>query len=430
MAKAYQEGGVWSIREQYRGKRIYLTGFASARAAERAIAEERRARDNLGAGRHQGPERTALGVAFSDYARERLPFLKGARQDSQRINQYLRALNLPVVHLAPLENGGDQGPFWEVSFVKEAARKIPKSLQPHRAKQTRADAKAQSIRRGLARMHVADICNWHVQELMDALRAAGKEAATMARECSELRRLFNYARKSWHWAKPVINPTSALKMPKVENERDVILTETQWSDIAAKLALYDNPHVYPATVFLLQTAMRSSEALVRARWCDINWETRLLHLDKCKAGARDVPLSPDALALLEAHQARMAVQDASAYIFPTTYEALKKAWNVACEQAGVTGVRLHDLRHTAATRFALAFNGNTFVLKIITGHKTDAMLRRYVNIKPEMVSQMMSEGAVETERRPASGRVRPPEEIKPVLVPGKVVSLAAYRRCA
>ena len=43
----------------------------------------------------------------------------------------------------------------------------------------------------------------------------------------------------------------------------------------------------------------------------------------------------------------------------------------------------------AATRYALAFNGNVFVLKAITGHKTDAMLSRYVNITPELVAKMM-----------------------------------------
>ncbi len=34
-----------------------------------------------------------------DHTRERLPDLKGAMQDAQRMNVYLRASNLPTIHL-------------------------------------------------------------------------------------------------------------------------------------------------------------------------------------------------------------------------------------------------------------------------------------------------------------------------------------------
>ncbi|MCK2128265.1 tyrosine-type recombinase/integrase [Thauera aromatica] len=76
-------------------------------------------------------------------------------------------------------------------------------------------------------------------------------------------------------------------------------------------------------------------------------------------------------------------------MFPTTYEAVKKAWAVACKQAGLTGVGLHDLRHTSATRFALEFKGNLPVLMVITGHKTAQMAMRYVNLQATQVATMM-----------------------------------------
>jgi len=94
MAKAYQEGRGWSIRGQYKGQEINKSGFASARKAEDYLREQQCLLDQGGKPARQGSERTALCVALSDYARECLPYRKGARQDAQRLNHYLWAANL------------------------------------------------------------------------------------------------------------------------------------------------------------------------------------------------------------------------------------------------------------------------------------------------------------------------------------------------
>jgi integrase len=117
----------------------------------------------------------------------------------------------------------------------------------------------------------------------------------------------------------------------------------------------------------------------------------VLRLRDAKAGSRDVPLSPLAVNLLRALQRGST----SERLIPLSYEALKAAWKRVCVRADVEGLNLHDLRHTAATRFALEFSGNKFVLKTITGHKSDSQLERYVNVKADDVVDLMH------------GRVRP-----------------------
>jgi hypothetical protein len=62
-----------------------------------------------------------------------------------------------------------------------------------------------------------------------------------------------------------------------------------------------------------------------------------------------------------------------------SYEALKAAWRRACQRAGITNLRLYDLRHTAATRAALRF-GNVFLVQALTGHKTLAMVENYTHV--------------------------------------------------
>ena len=92
-------------------------GYPSSAAARRAAEAERVAVEQNGQPQGLGPHRTPLAVAFADYARERLPFLKGARQDANRINQYLRACGLPVIHLEKVDDADEQGAcHWRVSL--------------------------------------------------------------------------------------------------------------------------------------------------------------------------------------------------------------------------------------------------------------------------------------------------------------------------
>ncbi len=44
--------------------------------------------------------------------------------------------------------------------------------------------------------------------------------------------------------------------------------------------------------------MRVSEALLTTRWKDVDLDRCILRLRKAKAGCRDVPLSPEAVAIL------------------------------------------------------------------------------------------------------------------------------------
>ena len=54
----------------------------------------------------------------------------------------------------------------------------------------------------------------------------------------------------------------------------------------------------------------------------------------------------------------------------------------ALKGAGITGLRFHDLRHTATTRL---FEKGLGIMEVssITGHSDFKMLKRYTHIKPE-----------------------------------------------
>lgn len=153
-----------------------------------------------------------------------------------------------------------------------------------------------------------------------------------------------------------------------------------------------NKLIAPASVLLRETAMRSSEPLRMACWRDVDWERRVLTLPDAKGGGREVPLSPAALKAL--HELRkFSPSKPEDPILSISYEALRGAWTRACLRAGINNLKVHDLRRTGATRLALK-TGNRFLVKVLTGHKTDAMVDRYVCVTADDVVNAMEDPEV------------------------------------
>lgn len=407
MAKPYQEGHVWSFRLRCRGQDIYRTGFASEAKAKRAMEDIRTSllQESLASG--EGPYRTTLGEAFMRYGLERLPSLKGAIQDKNRINRYLRLLGLPTLILLETEPASPKPPYWEVQLSDVSQRQIPSSLRVHRDSLEENSTRSDAERARLAAMRMADVTTYHIQALVDAMRSEGKGAATIGLEVAELSRLFNYARRVWRWTNPGRNPAVDVEKPSVDNARNRVLTNEEWARMSEKLAEYGNEYVLPLLALMLETAMRSCEPLTYARWGHVNWGRRVLELPDAKTGKRDVPLNPEAIAILGELANKAGDYQPDDHIFPITYEAVKKAWSQSRDACGLSDVYIHDLRHTSATRYSLEYKGNLPFIQVITGHKTVTMVMRYINVKADDVVTVMHGEEVDEERAPAGYRKNP-----------------------
>jgi len=447
MAKPYQEGAGWSVRLRVKGQDIYLSGYKTESAASKAAEKTRQAILNNGKPVGRGPWSTTVAEAMQQYARERVPYLKGARQVADRFNRYLRTQGLDLIRLTPPATTNSDTPVHNVYCGLElvpcpAKRRIPRGLKQHRDDQKRRRQKTDEHRTRLARTMMADVSCYQLQSLVDAMRDEGYQASTINLERSELRNLFNHARHVWSWPEPTSNPARRLKMLKIDNERKRVLTNAEWKRLSTALAEYGNAHVLPALILLLQTTMRSSEPLLRATWAGVDWERCVLTLPDAKAGPREVPLNPDAMAVLHQLLERRAPDSSDARILPLTYEALKKAWNVACEKTDLDDANIHDLRRTGATRYALVYNGNMPVVKIITGHKTDSQVLRYIKISTDIVVGMLHGRQLDEDKAPAgmtaaevAGMVRSPSTttsppLKPTPLPANVIAVDFGRRAA
>lgn len=438
MVKPFKEGKVWSFRLRLKGENIYKTGFATSALARKEAERLHHALKNAAQPKGEGPWRTTVAQALQMYGLERLPSLKGAEKELNRINRYLRLASLPLLkaHFVPpaktdAEQQASQKVYWQIEAVPfSAERRIPKGLGQHRDQLKVKRAHSDRVRQQLANMPMVEVRPYHLQELVDAMQADGYEAATIGLERALLRRLFNYARKIWLWIEPVKNPATDLTLPGIDNARDRVLTNAEWEKVLAALEAAKNPLVAPAIALLLDTAMRVSEPLWQTCWEQVDWQRCTLHLTDAKAGARDVPLNPSAMDILRfLKQTRVDENDPR--ILPLTYETLKAAWRRACKAAGITDVRIHDLRHTAATRFSLELNGNLPVLKVITGHKTYSQLSRYINLKAADVARLMHGRPLSDAEAPAGLQRWRPELVQEAQLdgdlPSNVVSL--FPRC-
>jgi integrase len=109
---------------------------------------------------------------------------------------------------------------------------------------------------------------------------------------------------------------------------------------------------------------------------DVDLDKRIAFLLITQNGeSRGVPLSSRALAAL-----RVLPSSYNGRVFGgLTADALKLSFKRALRRAGIEGLRLHDLRHEATSRF---FEKGLSVMEVasVTGHKTLQMLRRYTHL--------------------------------------------------
>ena len=203
----------------------------------------------------------------------------------------------------------------------------------------------------------------------------GVKLGTIARELTVIRHLFNQARK---WKRFFgDNPVSVSGMPEVHDQKERILSPEE----EKKLLALCPSHLRDAVIIALHTGMRQREILgLKWEWIDLTPGIITLPQTNTKAKKmRRVPInSVVRTVLLE----RKLASGGSDYVFssPKGIEHhlnwVKHSFRTACKNAGIEGLRFHDLRHTAATRTVEGGVPLHAVAKLL-GHSTVRITERY-----------------------------------------------------
>jgi integrase len=205
-------------------------------------------------------------------------------------------------------------------------------------------------------------------------RGNPRTIATVNREIALLRRALNVAcQQGWISQNP-FQRGEPLIAAAAENRRTRILSRDEERRL---LAACTGPraHLYAVVVAALDTGCRKGE-LLNATWREVELAERTITVASHKGGRHSVRVVGLTERLHAILCARRAAANADDRVFAVG--DVKRAWASACRAAGLSELRFHDLRHTAATRLAealpLAQVGN------LLGHTQLTTTARYVNL--------------------------------------------------
>jgi len=260
-----------------------------------------------------------------------------------------------------------------------------------------------------------------------------RKPATVLRRLAVLSHVFNIARKEWGM-ESLSNPVELVRKPQPKNARtrriiasndsavDAPCEDDAGTDRGAQdgelervLAASGSALLPPIIRLAVETAMRRGE-IVALRWEHVDLKRRVAHLPTTKNGsARDVPLSSQAVAVLQAlkdaleagqEESEDAEQIHLGKVFEIRSDAVTRAFERAvsrarklyveqCKAANqrpdirfLTDLRFHDLRHEATSRLASIFPMHE--LTKITGHKDPRMLMRYYHPRAEELAKRLA----------------------------------------
>jgi integrase len=167
-----------------------------------------------------------------------------------------------------------------------------------------------------------------------------------------------------------------------EHSRERYLTGDELARLLAALDGYRDQRTAAIFKLLLLTGARRGEVL-SMQWQDVDLSAGSWTKPHGRTKQKErhvIPLSAAARAILAGLK-----PEQSGFIFPAGRGAsghmrtVEKPWKTICEAAGITGLRVHDLRHSYAAQLASAGIG-LHVIGGLLGHRKPATTARYAHL--------------------------------------------------
>ena len=196
--------------------------------------------------------------------------------------------------------------------------------------------------------------------------------------------------QAWRMVPDDTNPcTGVLKYKRPP--RDRFLTDAEFTRLGGVLNELEeagevSSHAAAAIRLLMLTGCRRNE-IVALRWDEVNLKRKELRLRQAKSGPRTVPLSPAAVRVLS----RRPRTPGNPWVIPggKKGEYLKyihDPWCKVRERANLEDVRLHDLRHSFASR-ALVLGESLPMIGKLLGHARVETTARYAHVGEDFLKE-------------------------------------------
>lgn len=242
------------------------------------------------------------------------------------------------------------------------------------------------------KVRVTDITRQGVAQWLADKRASGLSPASVEKLRVLLGRSFELAAQDdvpgCHK-----NPTRGLPRKPLNNARDRFLTAEEAARLKVAVAASKNPQLQHIVGLLLLTGARMRE-LLDARWEHVDVERRQWYIPTSKTGrSRHVPLSTPALAIIAA----LPRFKGCPWLVPNIdtrkpFVSIKHGWQMAIKAANLPGLRIHDLRHSAAS-FMVNSGVDLFAVGKVLGHASYQSTQRYSHLAQDTLLKAVEAGA-------------------------------------
>jgi integrase len=199
-----------------------------------------------------------------------------------------------------------------------------------------------------------------------------------------------WAAKKGYTPRSPISDGSMLRRKKVAQRRRRLRPdeESQLLEAAGRVTCGASLRLQWLIIAALETGARVGE-LLALQWTDVNLEKRTVFIRATETGAKKtgrarlLPMSARLAAVLDMAKTDPAGRwyPPTAYVFRQLGEkvrSVKKAWTTACEEANLSDLHFHDLRHEAGSRWLEAGWPIHFVKEML-GHSNISQTDTYLN---------------------------------------------------
>jgi integrase len=293
--------------------------------------------------------------------------------------------------LARVRAGGDPGAERRAARVAPTVEALAaRHLQAHASRKRSGRNDEILWRRHLlpafARVRVAALTREQVREW----HACHPQPATANRALEVLGVAMRLA-EEWGWRPVGTNPARGVKAHP-ERQRRRYASADELARLRAALQQWEAQgplsmrwRFAQLVRLLLLTGARLREVMC-AEWSEIDWARGVLLVpaERGKTGASEVQLSDRALAILRALE---AAAGGGRWVIPgeTGEKPLvgyRRLWLALLQEAGVSDLRIHDLRHTFAS-YALSGGQTLGTVGQLLGHRSAQTTTRYAHLVDE-----------------------------------------------
>ena len=309
-------------------------------------------------------------------------------QTRQIVKQKLAQIAMGGDPAQEVKEGKNAPLFHEVieTFLQEH---VDAKLKPATQHQDRTRAQNHLIP-AFKKMKMADITYRHVAKLHHDLQ----NTPYLANRCAAvLSKFFDWCEKTGYRDRGT-NPVRGLEKYR-EEKRLKFMESSELEAIGegiAKLEKQDaiDPTIAAALKVMLLTGARCSEILT-LKWEYFNESKEKALLPNSKTGAKVLPIPPTAWEVIS------ALPRVNEYCFPGRWGRghiinVKDTWKRICKAGGISGWRIHDLRHAFASYAANSGKSLPIIGKIL-GHSQASTTSRYAHLAENPVAQAAAETA-------------------------------------